>query len=138
VGASISIEGRLPPFIGDIRAMEQILSNLLDNAVKYLSADRAGRIVVRGRRLGSQIRLEIEDNGRGVAPSDHERIFDLFRRAGKQDRPGEGIGLAHVRRLVRRLGGEIEIRSDGTTGSVFSITLPSDLRDSISRGAVDG
>ena len=101
--------------------------------MKYLSGERAGRIVVRGRRLGSQIRIEIEDNGRGVAPSDQERIFDLFRRAGKQDRPGEGIGLAHVRALVRRLGGEIEIQSDGRTGSVFSITLPSDLSDAISK-----
>jgi signal transduction histidine kinase len=137
-GASISVEGRLPPLIGDARAMGQVMSNLLDNAVKYLSSERAGRVVVRGSRIGSQIRIEIEDNGRGVAPSDHERIFDLFRRAGKQDRPGEGIGLAHVRRLVRRMGGDIEVRSDGITGSVFSITLPSNLRDAISKGAVDG
>lgn len=136
--ASISIEGRLPSFVSDARAMEQIMTNLLDNAVKYLSSERAGRVVVRGSRIGSQVRIEVEDNGRGVAPSDHERIFDLFRRSGKQDRPGEGIGLAHVRRLVRRLGGDISVRSDGKTGSVFSVMLPSDLRDAISKGAVHG
>ena len=49
--------------------------------------------------------VEFEDNGRGIATQDHERVFDLFRRAGAQDQPGEGIGLAHVRALVRRLGG---------------------------------
>lgn len=137
-GASISIAGRLPPFIGDARAMEQVMTNLLDNAVKYLSRERAGRVIVRGSRIGSQVRIEIEDNGRGVPPSDHERIFDLFRRSGKQDRPGEGIGLAHVRRLVRRMGGDIKVKSDGMTGSVFLITLPSDLRDAISKGAIYG
>jgi signal transduction histidine kinase len=137
-GASISIEGRLPPFIGDARAMEQVMTNLLDNAAKYLSRERTGHVIVRGSRIGSQIRIEIEDNGRGVAPSDHERIFELFRRSGKQDRAGEGIGLAHVRRLVRRMGGDIKVRSDGMTGSVFSITLPSDLRDAISKGAIHG
>jgi signal transduction histidine kinase len=137
-GASISVDGRLPPFIGDARAMEQVMTNLLDNAVKYLSSERAGRVIVRGSSIGAQIRIEIEDNGRGVAPSDQERIFDLFRRSGKQDRPGEGIGLAHVRRLVRRMGGDINVRSDGMTGSVFSITLPSDLRDAISKGAIYG
>ena len=52
-------------------------------------------------------RYEVEDNGRGIDPKDFERVFDLFRRAGVQDQPGEGIGLAHVRALVRRLGGTI-------------------------------
>ena len=118
-GAVVAIEGRLPRIWGDRRILEQVVGNLLDNAVKYLSSDRAGRVVVRGRRVGGKVLIEIEDNGRGVAPSDQDRIFDLFRRAGKQDRPGEGIGLAHVRALVRRLGGEIAMKSDGSTGSVF-------------------
>ncbi|MDR3462106.1 MAG: CHASE3 domain-containing protein [Beijerinckiaceae bacterium] len=136
-GAVVAIEGRLPRIWGDRRILEQVVGNLLDNAVKYLSSDRAGRVVVRGRRVGGNVLIEIEDNGRGVAPSDQDRIFDLFRRAGKQDRPGEGIGLAHVRALVRRLGGEIAMKSDGTTGSVFSITLPSDLRRALSKGVVN-
>lgn len=136
-GAVVAIDGRLPRIWGDRRILEQVVGNLLDNAVKYISSDRTGRIVVRGRRVGGKVLIEIEDNGRGVAPSDQERIFDLFRRAGKQDRPGEGIGLAHVRALVRRLGGEIAMKSDGSTGSVFSITLPSDLRRALSKGVVN-
>ena len=76
---------------------------------------------------------EIEDNGRGIAPRDQDRIYDLFRRAGSQDRPGEGIGLAHVRSLVRRMGGEISVTSDGRTGSTFRLSLPHDLRRVVSK-----
>ena len=136
-GATIAIEGRLPHIVGDASAMEQILGNLLDNAAKYLSPNRPGRILVRGRRAGAKVLIEIEDNGRGVAPADHERIFELFRRAGRQDRPGDGIGLAHVRSLVRRLGGDIRVKSDGGTGSLFSVALPSDLRRAIAEGHVN-
>ena len=64
------------------------------------------------------------DNGRGIDPKDHQRIFDLFRRAGTQDKPGQGIGLAHVRALVRRLGGTMSVASELHHGSTFTITLP--------------
>jgi signal transduction histidine kinase len=73
------------------------------------------------------VRIEVEDNGRGIAPEDHERVFELFRRSGVQDRAGEGIGLAHVRSLVRNLGGEITVTSTLGGGSTFIIRLPSDL-----------
>lgn len=133
-GAHIAIDGRLPRLIGDRAGLEQIIGNLLDNAVKYLSSERPGEIVVRGARRGPLVTLEVADNGRGVAPSDHERIFELFRRAGKQDKPGDGIGLAHVRVLARRMGGDITIVSDGAAGSIFAITLPYDLRRVIHQG----
>lgn len=136
-GAVFAVEGRLPHIVGDVRAIEQILANLLDNAAKYLAPERPGRIVVRARRLGAKCLLEVEDNGRGVAPDDHERIFELFRRAGRQDQPGDGIGLAHVRSLARRLGGEIIVKSDGRTGSLFIVSLPSDLRRAIAEGIVN-
>ena len=55
---------------------------------------------------------------------DHQRIFDLFRRAGTQDGPGQGIGLAHVRALVRRLGGTMSVASEIDRGSTFTIILP--------------
>ncbi|MDE2361710.1 MAG: CHASE3 domain-containing protein [Hyphomicrobiales bacterium] len=121
------IEGTLPPLIGDRNSLQQVFANLLDNAVKYLSADRAGRIRVRGRRAAGLVTYEVEDNGRGVSVSDQERIFELFRRAGVQDRPGEGIGLAHVRSLVRRLGGDVTVFSDGRSGTTFRVTLPENL-----------
>ena len=70
----------------------------------------------------------MRDNGRGIDARDHERVFELFRRAGTQDRPGEGIGLAHVRALVRRLGGTIALDSTAGAGSAFTVTLPRRLR----------
>jgi len=121
--AQIHIEP-LPDIISDRLALEQIFSNLIDNALKYLKPGVPGDIRIRGRtKLGFAI-FEIADNGRGIDPKDHQRIFDLFRRAGEQDRPGQGIGLAHVRALVRRLGGTMSVSSELHNGSTFTITLP--------------
>ena len=114
----------LPDIISDRLALEQIFSNLIDNAVKYLKPGVPGEIAIRGRtKLGFAV-FEISDNGRGIDPKDHQRIFDLFRRAGTQDKPGQGIGLAHVRALVRRLGGTMSVSSELGSGSTFTITLP--------------
>jgi signal transduction histidine kinase len=121
--ARIRIEA-LPNIVSDRLALEQIFSNLIDNALKYLKTGVPGEISVRGRtKLGFAI-FEISDNGRGIDPKDHQRIFDLFRRAGTQDKPGQGIGLAHVRALVRRLGGTMSVASELHQGSTFTITLP--------------
>ena len=121
--AKIQIDA-LPNIVSDRLALEQIFSNLIDNALKYLKAGVPGEITVRGRaKLGFAI-FEIADNGRGIDPKDHQRIFDLFRRAGTQDKPGQGIGLAHVRALVRRLGGTMSVASELHQGSTFTITLP--------------
>jgi len=121
--AQIRIEP-LPDIVSDRLALEQIFSNLIDNALKYLKPGVPGDISVRGRtKLGFAI-FEIADNGRGIDPKDHQRIFDLFRRAGIQDKPGQGIGLAHVRALVRRLGGTMSVASEPHRGSTFTITLP--------------
>jgi signal transduction histidine kinase len=121
--AQIHIEA-LPNIVSDRLALEQIFSNLIDNAIKYLKNGVPGEIRIRGRtKLGYAI-FEVSDNGRGIDPRDHQRIFDLFRRAGTQDRPGQGIGLAHVRALVRRLGGTMSVSSELNAGSTFTITLP--------------
>lgn len=121
--AQIRIEP-LPDIVSDRLALEQIFSNLIDNALKYLKPGVPGDVSVRGRtKLGFAV-FEISDNGRGIDPKDHQRIFDLFRRAGTQDRPGQGIGLAHVRALVRRLGGTMSVASELHNGSTFTITLP--------------
>ena len=116
--------GLTPGGASDRLALEQIFSNLIDNALKYLKPGVPGDILVRARtKLGFAI-FEVIDNGRGIDPKDHQRIFDLFRRAGTQDKPGQGIGLAHVRALVRRLGGTMSVSSELNHGSTFTITLP--------------
>ncbi len=125
--------GELPGLVMDRIAIEQIFGNLLDNALKYLKPGRPGVVRIDGRVEGGFAVFEIEDNGRGIAPRDHERIFDLFRRAGDQSVPGEGIGLAHVRALVRRLGGKIECDSVLDQGTVFRVHLPAPVSQPANR-----
>jgi signal transduction histidine kinase len=128
LGATIEIEDGLPDIVSDRLALEQIFSNLVENALKYLQPGRPGQIVIRGAtRPGERLVFEIEDNGRGVDPRDHERIFDLFRRSGVQDQPGEGIGLAHVRALAYRLGGTVSVDSTLDRGATFRVLLPAKL-----------
>ncbi|NKE47768.1 histidine kinase [Roseomonas frigidaquae] len=126
-GAELRLQPPFPTLQTDRLALEQILGNLLDNAVKYLDPARPGRIMVRARRESGLHALDVVDNGRGIAERDHARVFELFRRSGPQDKPGEGIGLAHVRALARRMGGDIRLASRLGEGSVFTLLLPDAL-----------
>ncbi len=124
-GAQVHIAPDLPRIEADRVAIEQIFGNLIDNAVKYLDVERPGRIEVSGHATGSGFaQFAVADNGRGIEARDCSRIFELFRRAGIQDRPGDGIGLAHVKALVRSLGGRIGVTSTPGDGTTFSVTLP--------------
>ncbi len=118
------VVGPLPGIVADRLALEQIFSNLIENAIKFLKAGGQGEIRVEGVRRGSEIVYTVSDNGRGVDPKDHRRIFELFRRSGPQDVPGEGMGLAHVSALMRRLGGAVTVESALGRGSTFQLTLP--------------
>jgi signal transduction histidine kinase len=123
-GGSIRVED-LPDIISDRLVIEQIFGNLLDNAVKYFDPSRPLEVVIEGEDLGTEyVAYRVRDNGRGVSERDFERIFELFRRAGAQDQPGEGVGLAFVRNSIRRLGGSIEIESEVGKGSTFNLKLP--------------
>lgn len=117
----------LPVLDSDRMSIEQVFGNLIDNAVKYLEPSRPGRIVVSGVETPEGLEYRVADNGRGVAPRDHQRIFELFRRSGRQDRAGEGLGLAFVRNSVRRIGGEIRVESELGQGSTFVLTFPKQL-----------
>ncbi len=137
-GASLEV-GPLPPLISDRIALEQVFSNLIENALKYVATSRPPSIRVSGGIMAGLARYEVHDNGRGIAERDRERVFELFRRAGQQDTTGEGIGLAHVRTLLRRLGGTIECASVLGEGSTFIVQLPAVLASSsaamLERGA---
>jgi len=118
----------LPSIESDRLSIEQVLGNLIDNAVKYLEPTRPGEIVVEGHDApGGWVVYRVTDNGRGISARDHERIFELFRRSGRQDRAGEGVGLAFVRNSVRRLGGTIEVESELGKGSTFHLKFPKRL-----------
>jgi signal transduction histidine kinase len=123
-GIELTIAPDIPDIVSDRLAIEQIVDNIVGNAIKYTAPDRPRRIEIGGRTEGQRAIIEITDNGRGIDPRDHDRIFDLFRRSGQQDQPGEGIGLAHTRALAYRLGGTISVESELGKGATFRIDLP--------------
>ncbi len=111
------------PFVqADPAALEQVVANLLDNAVKYSSPDQAIAVNVRAERLAAVI--EITDRGVGIAPADQARIFERFYRVpGAGHRQGFGLGLPIVRELVHGQGGRVEVSSAPGAGSTFRVTL---------------
>jgi signal transduction histidine kinase len=123
------VMGTLPDVVADRLAMEQIIGNLLDNAVKFLVPGRPGTVEVSGELNGDGVVYRIRDNGRGISSNDMSKLFHLFRRLGKQDVAGDGVGLAYVRALVKRHGGRIWCESEPGTGSTFIFTIPPGKRD---------
>ncbi|MEZ4667646.1 MAG: PAS domain S-box protein [Anaerolineae bacterium] len=119
--------GELPIIVADHMAMEQIFGNILTNALTYLSPERTGKIEIRSEVGDDEILFQIRDNGRGIAKADMDKVFAPFRRAGKQDKPGEGMGLAYVQMLVQRHGGRIWCDSQLNSGTVFTFSISSAL-----------
>ncbi|WP_127753572.1 CHASE3 domain-containing protein [Devosia sp. 1566] len=135
-GGSVTTEVKVARLVTDRLSLEQVLGNLLDNAVKYQEPGRPLTVAIRALPAErNRLNIEVIDNGRGIASTDHERVFELFRRSGSQSQPGEGIGLAHVRTMVRSLGGEITLSSELGKGTTFRINLPRDLRSYLGSNA---
>jgi signal transduction histidine kinase len=108
----------------DRTKLREILLSLLSNAVKFT---RAGTIRLSGRVDQGSLVLEVEDSGPGIAPADHERIFDPFVQIEApltRQMGGTGLGLTVARRLAHLMGGEIEVRSELGSGSTFTVRLP--------------
>ena len=101
----------LPNVMADESALDQIFGNILSNTINYLDPNRPGNIKISGERRREEARFSVKDNGRGIAEEDFHKVFELFRRAGKPNVPGEGMGLAYVKALVERHGGEIWFES---------------------------
>jgi len=115
----------VPHVRADPQALEQILNNLLDNAAKY--TEPGGRIDVRAERVGSHVRVCVEDTGIGIPESDRGRIFERFYRVDKarsRALGGTGLGLSIVRHLVEAMGGRVGVESTPGKGSTFHFTLP--------------
>ncbi|MDR3589616.1 MAG: ATP-binding protein [Negativicutes bacterium] len=122
---NISVQvGELPKLPTDALIMEQIIGNLVDNAIKYLDPGRRGTLAVDCVENNDEYVLSVTDNGRGVSAGDGEKIFMPFQRAGKQDQPGEGLGLAYVRTLIRRLGGKVWCESELGNGTSIKLLIP--------------
>jgi signal transduction histidine kinase len=116
--------GPLPVVDGDRGQMTQLFANLISNAVRYRS-EAIPTITAEARRANGVWEVAVQDNGIGIAPPDQERIFEMFRRLHSDDEiEGTGVGLALVKRIAERSGGDVAVESAPGHGSRFVLTLP--------------
>ncbi|ODS33453.1 MAG: two-component sensor kinase [Candidatus Scalindua rubra] len=120
VGATLHVD-ELPSCSGDETQINQVFSNLLDNALKYLNPNRPGIIRISGTR---HLVYCVKDNGIGIAAEHQDKIFEIFHRLKPDDSTGEGLGLTIVRRILDRHGGKIWVESKPGKGSKFFVSLP--------------
>jgi PAS domain S-box-containing protein len=123
---TVLTQSNLPAVHGDRQRLTEVLQNLLDNAIKYMGDQPDPRIEIgeHGEEAGRPI-FFIKDNGIGIAPEYHERIFGLFNKLDAMSE-GTGVGLALVKRIVEVHGGRIWVESEPGKGSTFYFTLPKD------------
>jgi PAS domain S-box-containing protein len=115
----------LPDCIGDTGRVNQIFTNIVNNAVNYLDPNRKGVIHISGKSEDGYSIYCVEDNGIGIAPAHQPKIFELFHRLDPEGSvKGDGLGLTIVRRILDREGGSIRVESEPGKGSRFFISLP--------------
>ena len=124
-GGMLAVAEPLAVPLADPVRLEQVLANLLDNALTYRRDGVAPQVTVSAVRHGYRVRLEVADNGIGIAPEHQEQIFEPFVRLhASEEYPGTGIGLATVRKAARRMGSEVTLASVPGEGSTFTLDLP--------------
>ncbi|HVO24243.1 MAG TPA: ATP-binding protein [Candidatus Margulisiibacteriota bacterium] len=132
-GKKISVAtSHLPVISGDPVRINQVFSNLIDNAIKYMAPHPAARIVVGCEESGDEHCFFVRDNGPGIRREDCDKIFRLFMRLGGNGVAGDGIGLAAVRKIVEKHGGKVWVDSELGKGSTFWFSLPRSSSDGAS------
>ena len=123
-GATVTHDD-LPTVMGDRSQLLQVFQNLIGNAIKFRHPDRPPRIHVSARSIDGWWEFSVRDNGIGIPPEQHERVFVIFQRLHTRDKyPGSGIGLALVKRIIERHGGRVWVESIPGEGTNFLFTLP--------------
>ncbi len=126
VGASLEVQCGMPLITADPIQIGEVFDNLIGNALKYACVKPGGRIVVGCVRGEEELRFFVRDNGPGVPPVHHERIFGLFQRLDSSS-PGTGVGLAIVRKIAGLHGGRAWVESSPPDGATFWFSLPETL-----------
>ena len=136
ISLETSIAADLPPIRADADRLTQVIVNLISNAVKFC-AQKDGRIQLEAWQDAGFLRVDLKDNGIGIAKADQQKIFERFQQAGNTltDKPqGTGLGLPISRQILQRFGGEIWVESEPGKGSTFSFRVP--LSQLVAEGAV--
>ena len=117
-----SVDASLPEMSADKRACQQILINILSNAIKF--TPEGGNVVLSAKQFGRSLRIRLKDNGIGIPEEHRERVFDLFARLHTdQEYSGNGIGLSLCERIVSQHGGSIAVSDGIDGGSAFTVVL---------------
>ena len=123
--AEISIKGDIPDVLAHALTLQEILANLISNAIKYTGPGAKPHVMIRAEERGGEVRIYVEDNGIGIDPQYHEKIFMLFERLHTvEEYPGTGVGLAIVKKGIEKIGGKLGLTSSLGKGSRFWIELP--------------
>ncbi len=121
---AVTVQGPLPTVVVEKTRIRQVFQNLISNAIKYMDKP-AGRVAVRCAPERDAWRFSVTDNGPGIEPRHHERVFQLFQTLAPRDRvESTGVGLALVKKIVEMYGGQVWIESTPGQGSTFHFTLP--------------
>ena len=126
VRIELNVPEGLPAVNADKNYFDIVMRNLIDNAIKYVDANR-GRVTVSAYKADDAVSIEVSDNGIGIPKSDLERIFERFYRVDKarsRELGGTGLGLSIVKHIVLAHKGKVEVRSRTSSGSTFTVTLP--------------
>jgi signal transduction histidine kinase len=124
-GFQVSIAEPLPILMTERIPLESILRNLIDNAIKHHHCPAEGRVTIAAQVVGSLIEFSVADNGPGIDPVLHDRIFEIFQTLKPRDQvEGSGMGLSVVKRLVESRGGQIGVESNPGQGATFRFTWP--------------
>ena len=125
-GQMIHVSGQVPDFLADLQKVEQVLRNLVGNAIKYAGEGRQIRISWEQNERNQMV-LKVSDNGPGVSPEHHARLFERFYRVDKgrsRDAGGTGLGLAIVKHIMQSHGGSVTVQSEPGAGSTFVCYFP--------------
>ena len=122
-GAEVRL-GELPSCVGDQTQINQVFTNLIDNAIKYHHPDRKSVISIEGRESDGKVTFSVTDNGIGIASAYVDKIFEIFHRLSPSLTQGEGLGLTIAQRIVKRHNGTISVESQPGEGTSFTVTLP--------------
>ncbi|MBW2595753.1 MAG: GHKL domain-containing protein [Deltaproteobacteria bacterium] len=123
-GIKVDVQGRLPVIHCDRNRIYQVFENLIQNSIKYMGDTESPVIEIGCKKRDGFHEFYVKDNGIGIDPKYHQKIFQIFQRLKEVDTKGTGVGLATVERIAEVHGGSVRVESERGKGATFYFTVP--------------